>query len=231
VPPGAGAKLKVTKVSSQDSTPLLIFPCNGNGLEALDCLGGVWRCVGFVDDTAQKQASGAYGYRVLPRAALADVADASVLAVPGGPMSYRSRRQLIEALQVGKERFARVIHPTARVSRLATLGHNLLIMAGVVITSNAVIGNHVCLLPNTVVHHDAVIGDWSLVGSNVTVAGGVTVGQNCYIGSGSSIMHGIRIGDGALVGLGSTLIRNVLADARVAGNPAKPLPASSHSQP
>ena len=201
-------------------TPLLIFPCNGNGLEALDCLGDNWCCMGFVDDTAAKQASGAYGYRVMPRAALADLADARVLAVPGGPKSYRSRRQVIGGLQIPRERFARVIHPTARVSSLAILGQNVLIMAGVVITSNAVIGSHVCVLPNTVVHHDAVIGDLSLVGSNVTVAGGAAIGQNCYVGSGSSIMHGIRIGDGALVGIGSNVIRDVAAEACVAGNPA-----------
>jgi sugar O-acyltransferase (sialic acid O-acetyltransferase NeuD family) len=207
-------------VKTDKPTPLLIFPCNGNGLEALDCLGEGWRCMGFVDDTAAKQASGAYGYRVMPRAALADLADARVLAVPGGPTSYRFRRQVIEGLQVPRERFARVIHATARVSSLATLGENVLIMAGVVVTSNAVIGSHVCVLPNTVVHHDAVIGDWSLVGSNVTVAGGVAIGQNCYIGGGSSIMHGIRIGDGALVGIGSSVIHDVAAEACVGGNPA-----------
>jgi sugar O-acyltransferase (sialic acid O-acetyltransferase NeuD family) len=217
-------------MTAREATPLLIFPCNGNGLEALDCLGAVWSCLGFVDDTAAKQSSGACGHRVMPRSALADLADARVLAVPGGPTSYRSRKQVIEGLQILPERFARVIHPAACVSARASLGYNLLVMAGVVITSNAVIGNHVCLLPNTVVHHDAVIGDWSLIGSNVTVAGGVTIGQNCYIGSGTSIMHGVRIGAGALVGIGSNVIRDVAAEACVAGNPAKPLQASRHSQ-
>jgi sugar O-acyltransferase (sialic acid O-acetyltransferase NeuD family) len=207
-------------MNSRVSTPLLIFPCNGNGREALDCLGHSWDCIGFVDDTPRKQASGAYEYPVFPRAVLADLPDARVLAVPGGPTSYRSRRELIEGLAIPPQRFARVIHPAAHVSPRATLGDNLLVMAGVVITSNAVIGSHVCLLPNTVVHHDSVIGNWSLIGSGVTVAGGVTIGENCYIGSGSSIMHGIRIGDGALVSLGSNVIRDVAPGSCVGGNPA-----------
>jgi sugar O-acyltransferase (sialic acid O-acetyltransferase NeuD family) len=215
-------------VSIRGSTPLLIFPCNGNGLEALDCLGHAWHCVGFVDDTPQKQASGAYGYPVFPRAVLTDFADARVLAVPGGPTSYRSRRQVIEGLDISPDRFARVIHPAAYVSPRATLGDNLLVMAGVVITSNSVIGSHVCLLPNTVVHHDCVVGDWSLVGSNVTIAGGVEIGKNSYIASGSRIMHGIRIGAGALVGIGSNVIRDVAAESCVAGNPAKPLQPVRH---
>jgi acetyltransferase-like isoleucine patch superfamily enzyme len=55
----------------------------------------------------------------------------------------------------------------------------------------------------------------------------VRIGQNCYIGSGSRIINGITIGDRALLGLGSNVIREVPADARVAGNPARPLPRPS----
>lgn len=213
-------------MTSGEPEPLLLFPCNGNALEALDCLGERWACLGFVDDTPQKQSAGAYGHQVFPRAKLAELSRASVLAVPGSPTSYRSRRDLIEGLGLEPHRFARVVHPAARVSPFAKIGHNVLIMAGVVITSNAVIGNHVCILPNTVVHHDVTIGDWSLIGSNVTLAGNVTVGENCYIGSGSSIMNGIRLGPRSLVGIGSNVIREVAPEARVVGNPAKPLPAS-----
>jgi sugar O-acyltransferase (sialic acid O-acetyltransferase NeuD family) len=208
-------------VAHAQPRPLLIFPCNGNAIEALDCLGETYRCVAFVDDAAQKQGTETHGHPVLARSALAERPDAFVLAVPGSPTSYRNRRQVVESLQVSAQRFARVIHPTARISPLAVIGQNVLIMAGVVITSNAIVGSHVCVLPNTVIHHDAVVEDWSLVGSNVTIAGGTTIGRNCYIGSGSSIMNGVHVDDGALVGLGSNVIRNVAAGATVAGNPAR----------
>lgn len=207
----------------REARPLLIFPCNGNGVEALDCLGDAYRCLGFVDDTPEKQRAGAHGYRVMGRAALAEWRDALVLALPGSPTSYLTRRRVVEGLGIPDERFARVVHPTARVSRLATLGRNILVMAGVVVTSNAVIGDHVVILPNTVIHHDVVIGAWTLIGSNVTVAGGVAVGENCYIGSGSRIMNGLSLGDRVLVGMGANVIRNVPDGARVAGNPARPL--------
>lgn len=203
--------------------PLLIFPYNGNGLEALDCLEPVHRLVAFVDDTPGKHGTDRHGCLVTGRDALHRWPKAQVLAVPGSPTSYRSRRQTIEALEVTPDRFARVIHPSARVSPLASIGHNVLIMAGVVITSNAVIGDHVCVLPNTVIHHDARIGDWSLIGSNVTIAGHVMVGENCYVGSGTSLMNGIEIGDGCLIGLGSNVIRSVGSGSCVAGNPARML--------
>ena len=210
-------------VDSVEARPLLIFPFNGNGLEALDCLDGQFRLLGFVDDTPEKQGQTPYGSVVFSREALARWPRAQVLAVPGGPASFQSRRAIIDGLGIETSRFARVIHPSARVSALATIGHNVLIMAGVVITSNAVIGDHVCVLPNTVIHHDSTVGSGCLVGSNVTVAGNTVIGENCYIATGSSLMNGLEIGAGTLVGLGSTVIRSVPAASRIAGNPARPV--------
>jgi sugar O-acyltransferase (sialic acid O-acetyltransferase NeuD family) len=201
--------------------PLLIFPCNGNGLEALDCLGTEYRPIGFIDDSPEKLRSNCFGLTVFAREALERFPEAVVLAVPGSPTSFRQRQRVVESLGVPASRLARVVHPSARISPLASLGVNVLVMAGVVITSNAVIGDHVCLLPNTVVHHDAVVGDWTLVGSNVTIAGQATVGRNCYVGSGTSVMNGVTINDRALVGLGTNVIRDVPATATVVGNPAR----------
>jgi sugar O-acyltransferase (sialic acid O-acetyltransferase NeuD family) len=201
----------------------LIFPFNGNGLEAVGCLGDAYRLIGFVDDTPEKIGTDAYGYPVFSRTALAEFPDAEVLAVPGSPTSYRSRAQVIQGLGLPDRRFATVVHPSASISPLATIGANVLIMAGVVVTSNARIGSNVCVLPNTVLHHDVQVGDWTLIGSNVTVAGSTIVGDNCYIGSGTSLMNGLKIGAGALVGLGSNVIRDVEPGARMVGNPARPL--------
>jgi sugar O-acyltransferase (sialic acid O-acetyltransferase NeuD family) len=208
-------------VAANRAPALLVFPYNGNGLEALDCLGVAWRFVGFVDDTPGKQGRNPHGHQVFSREAFVEQAGARVLAVPGSAVSFRSRRSLIESLGIADDRFAQVIHPAARVSPLARIGHNVLIMAGAVVTSNAVIGNHVCVLPNSVIHHDVSIGDWTLIGSNVTIAGGTRVGQNCYIGSGSSVMNGLRLGDRCLVGLGSCIIRDVAAEATAVGSPGR----------
>ena len=212
-------------------TSLLIFPCNGNGLEALDCLGERYRMVGFVDDTLEKQGTTAFGHPVLARRALQDHESAQVLAVPGSPASYRRRPEIIGGLGLQAHRFATVIHPSARISPLARIGRNVLIMAGVVVTSNAIIGDHVCILPNTVIHHDVVVGDWTLIGSNVSIAGHVRLGRNCYLGSGSRIIDGVEIGERTLIGLGSNVIADVRCDVTVVGNPARPIgPAGEESR-
>ena len=209
--------------AASDAQLLLIFPCNGNGIEALGCLGPSHSFIGFIDDLETKQGTSVHGHTVYGRDALGRWPNARVLAVPGSPASYRSRREIVESLELRAERFTSVIHRQAFISPLARIGRNVLIMAGVVITSNAVIGDHVCILPNTVIHHDVVVGAWSLIGSNVTIAGATVVGENCYIGSGSSIINNIRLGDRALVGLGSNVIRDVDIDTRVGGNPARPV--------
>lgn len=205
----------------QEAKPLLIFPYNGNGIEALDCIGSAYRFIGFVDDTPEKKGTDSNGYPVMGREAFARFPGARVLAVPGSPNSYRSRKETIQGLGIAEERFAKVIHPTASVSPLASIGCNVLIMAGVVITSNACIGSHTCILPNTVIHHDVEVGEWGLIGSNVTIAGNTVVEENCYIGSGSSIMNGLLVGSGALIGLGSNVISNVVSGTRMVGNPAR----------
>lgn len=200
---------------------LIIFPFSGNGLEALACLGNDYELIGFADDTPEKQGKTPFGFEVFSRNLFERYKEAFVLAVPGSSSSYKSRKSIINQLNIAESRFARVIHPNASISPLAKIGFNTLLMAGVVLTSNCIIGNHVCILPNTVIHHDSQIGDYTLLGSNVTVAGGTRLGDNCYVGSGSRIINGIEIGKQSLIGLGSNVIRSIPENSTVVGNPAR----------
>ena len=204
---------------------LMIFPCNGNGIEALDALGSTYRLVTFVDDRPGSTSASSLSFPIQGRHAFQDHPQARVLAVPGSPASFRQRRAIIESLGLPYERWATVVHPRASVSGRARIGRNVLIMAGAVVTSNAVIGDHVCVLPNAVIHHDATVGDWSLVGSGVVLAGGVVVEPNVYLGSQSSVKPLVRIGSHAMVGMGATVLNDVASGSVVAGCPARPLNA------
>jgi sugar O-acyltransferase (sialic acid O-acetyltransferase NeuD family) len=200
---------------------LLIFPFNGNGLEAIDCIPGQYELIGFIDDTPEKQGMTKFGVEVFGREIIGKYAEAKILAVPGSPQNFRQRQEIINGLHIPTNRLATVIHPKASISPLGSIGKNALLMSGVVVTSNAVIGDHVCILPNSVIHHDSFIGEWTLIGSNVAIAGHVSVGANCYIGSGSNVINGIQIGAGSLLGLGTNLIKSIPANSKVVGNPAK----------
>lgn len=200
---------------------LVIFPYNGNGLEAIDCINNEFEFLGFIDDTPEKQGMNEYGHRVYDRSFLISNPNVLVLAVPGSPASFKIRHTIIAGLGLEDSRFATIIHPNAQISKLATIGKNVLIMAGVVITSNAVIKDHVCILPNTVIHHDSSIGSYSLLGSNISVAGSVDIGDNCYIGSGSRIINNIQVGHRCLIGMGSNVIKSIPDESKVVGNPAR----------
>ncbi|MCC6600110.1 MAG: acetyltransferase [Crocinitomicaceae bacterium] len=205
-------------MSRQD---ILIFPFNGNGLEALDCLGTHFNFIGFIDDTPEKQGTHPAGFIVFDRKALTDFPGAIVLAVPGSPQNYASREKIIASLGISEDRFATVIHPSANISPRATIGKNVLIMAGTVICGNAVIGNHVCILPNSVIHHDSEVGTYTLVGSGVVLTGYSKTGICCYIGSKSSISNFVEIGNYSLIGIGSNVLNSVPENSIYAGNPAR----------
>lgn len=202
---------------------LLIFPFSGTGLEALDCLGNEYNCIGFVTDDQKLIGTEKFGIPILGRNAFSDFPNAQVIAVPGSPVSFLHRVDIIENLNVDKERLATIIHPKASVSSNANIGKNVLIMAGVVITSNAIIKDNVCILPNSVIHHDSIIGAYTLISSNATIAGNVEIGDNCYIGAASSIINGITIGEKSLIGIGSNVIRACSPSSKIAGNPSKNL--------
>jgi sugar O-acyltransferase (sialic acid O-acetyltransferase NeuD family) len=201
---------------------LVIFPFNGNGIEALDCIPFEdYEFVGFIDDDPQKRS---VHQEVYSREILQKYKELQILAVPGSASSFRNRKEIINSLGIANNnRYITAIHPSVSIGRGVQVGVNCLIMAGVVLTSNARINDHVCVLPNSVIHHDVVVDEFTLIGSNVVVAGGTTIGKSCYIGSGSNIINDIRIGDESLVGLGSNILRSVTGHAKMVGNPARDL--------
>jgi sugar O-acyltransferase (sialic acid O-acetyltransferase NeuD family) len=200
----------------------LLFPANGNAVEALDCLADRFRPIGLIDDDVKKIGSTILGLPVFDRTALSRHRTAQVLAVPGSPASFRYRAELISSLAIPRERFATVVHPTAVISPYARLGVNVLIMAGTVVTATAVVADHVLILPNAVVHHHSDVGAYTILGSGVIVAGFVHIGERCYVGSGSRVRNNLTLAPATLIGLGSTVVRSIDEPGEVwAGSPAR----------
>jgi len=205
---------------------LVLFPYNGNAIEAVDCIrDDEFELIGFIDDDANKKTA---NHPLFSREILLQHKDVYLLAVPGSPSSFLNIMSIIQSLNKKKKKFVSLIHPNASIGKNVRIGYNCLVMAGVVITSNAILSNHVCILPNSVIHHDSVVGEYTLIGSNVVVAGNTAIGRNCYIGSGTNIINGIAVGDFSLVGLGSNVIGDVANNAKMVGNPARDL--NDHSR-
>lgn len=73
--------------------------------------------------------------------------------------------------------------------------------------------------PTTVIGDNCNIGQFTTIGSNHGRA--AEIGNNVYIGPGVCVVEHVRIGDNSTIGAGAVVVKDVPADATVAGNPAR----------
>ncbi|MBL8287714.1 MAG: NeuD/PglB/VioB family sugar acetyltransferase [Rubrivivax sp.] len=117
-----------------------------------------------------------------------------------------------------------VVHPAAVVSAEATLGPGCFVAAGAVVAPGAQLDAVAIVNHGASVDHDGRIGRAVHVGPGARLGGNVSVGERAWIGIGAAVRHDIRIGARAVVGAGAVVVADVADEARVAGNPARPLP-------
>jgi UDP-perosamine 4-acetyltransferase len=141
----------------------------------------------------------------------------------GGVRDNRPRRRLFEMCLLVRLVPLIVRHPSAVVSRWATVGPGCQLMPGSIVNAGASLGANVIVNSGAVVEHDCVVGDHVHVASGARLASGVRVGTGVHLGAGATVRQGIVIGERAVVGAGAAVVRDVKADAVVVGVPARPL--------
>ncbi len=117
-------------------------------------------------------------------------------------------------------RFTSIVHPSARVSRMATIGEGTVINAGVQVATHTCIGRHVVVNRGALIGHHNAIGDFATISPGANLAGNVTVGERAWIGLGANILEKLTIGERAIVGAGALVMREVPARVKVMGAPA-----------
>jgi sugar O-acyltransferase (sialic acid O-acetyltransferase NeuD family) len=209
---------------------VVILGTGGNSVDILDTLHDVnesagrpvYDCAGFLDDNPESWGSLRSGVKVLgPLTMAAELDDCYFVNGIGSPASFARKPAIIESTGVAAERFITLVHPTASVSRTASLGRGTVVFQHVTVTTNVRIGDHVIILPNSVISHDDIVGDYATIAGGVCLSGGVRVGTGCYLGSRSAVIGGACIGDGALIGMGSVVLADVPAGTVVVGTPAR----------
>jgi sugar O-acyltransferase (sialic acid O-acetyltransferase NeuD family) len=203
-------------------TKVVVLGAGGNCRDIVDAMldAGGFEPLGYLDDDPGKTQLS--GLPILgPLSSWADHDGVSFVNGLNGDQLTRRKPQLLAGLGIPRERFVTVVHPTASVSRMATVGIGTVLLQHVTVNSAATIGDHVMVLPNSVVSHDAVVGDHSYLTPGVVLAGYVRVGEAAYIGAGAVVKHRVTIGDGAVVGMGSVVLHDVPPGATVYGNPAR----------
>lgn len=207
--------------------PLLILGAGGLGREtaeavdAINTLSATWRLLGFLDDAESRQGSSALGLPVLGTLdSVHEYGDVSVVVCVGRSGDTTTKARVVERLDLSRDRYASVVHPTARLGRSVEVGCGAILLAGVTATASVRISDHVVCMPNVVLTHDDHVKEFGTLGAGATLAGGVTIGRGAYVGSGALVREGRAVGDGAVVGMGAVVIDDVPAGEVWAGVPA-----------
>jgi sugar O-acyltransferase (sialic acid O-acetyltransferase NeuD family) len=208
---------------------IVIVGTGGTSVDILDAVRAMnaagrafFRPVCFLDDNPARIGHYLHGVQICgPLERAGELCGCLFINGIGSPNNFWRRDKLVERLGVGPTQFATVVHPSASVSEMASIGPGTAILQNVTVSANARVGSHTVVLPNTVISHDCVVGDHSCITGGVCLSGGVVVERCSYIGTNASIIGGVRIHEGALVGMGSVVLADVESGTVVAGNPAK----------
>lgn len=125
------------------------------------------------------------------------------------------------AEQNNKLFFPILIHPSANISKRATIEAGSVAMAGVSINCDVNIGKHCIVNTNASIDHDCKIGDFVHISPNVALAGNVTIGEGTHVGIGACVIQGVKIGKWCTIGAGAVIIKDIADGCTVIGNPGR----------
>jgi sugar O-acyltransferase (sialic acid O-acetyltransferase NeuD family) len=181
-----------------------------------------WQVLGFLDDENNSKQTAIEGVPVLGTSDwLIENPNVAVILAIADPVI---KSNLLNKLnEYGCNNFPVLIHPGTWIAENVSIGDGSLIYPGTRINVSSYIGRFVTINMNCSIGHDATIEDFSFIAPNVSIGGNTRVRKGASLGIGSSVIQSIAIGAWSTIGAGSVVIKDVLANQRVAGNPAKPI--------
>ncbi len=189
-----------------------------NWIEDINRVEPTWNILGFLDDNANALDGFPCRYRII--GPIKDHEPRKDVQYAMGIASPAVKKLLGPALAAKGAQFATIIHPSVHVYSEFPLGVGLVAYPNAKIATGCHIGDFVTL-QSTILGHDAVLEDYVTVSSSCGITGGTVLREGCFIGAHACSAVGMEVGAGAYVGIGSVMIRNVDANTRVFGNPAR----------
>lgn len=113
---------------------------------------------------------------------------------------------------------------TTVIGEQTEIGALTSVARGVAPRRNTLIGNQVRIDCNVAVAHGAHIGDRVFIAGGVSLGGGVTIEDDSWIGTGAILRDRISMGPKSRLAIGSVLLRDLGANEKAMGNPARIYP-------
>jgi sugar O-acyltransferase (sialic acid O-acetyltransferase NeuD family) len=187
-------------------------------------LHGHYRVMGLLDSFEPKGAE-KYGHLVCGRAE--DALEVSqqyqcrefFVAVGDNWQRWQLASRLISTIP--GVQFPVIVHPSALISKTATLGAGSVIMAAGVIGPNAVLGEGCIVNIASSVNHDCRMEPYSSLSAGVHLGGGSIVGMRSSLGLASSLREKGVVGKDTVVGAGAVVINDLPEGVVAFGVPAK----------
>jgi sugar O-acyltransferase (sialic acid O-acetyltransferase NeuD family) len=204
---------------------LIIIGAGGDGRNVADILAEMnheWNLLGFLDDNPEMQDTKINDVPVLGK--ISDIkkyAGCYFVVTIGNYKGHLIKKKLVTGLAIERKSYATIVHPSAWVSKYASIGIGSVVLPGVTIMANAEIGNHVFIASKSNIGHNTKVGNYTLISALVGIAGNVAIEEGCYIGLNASIRDSVIVGKGSIVGMGSVVVADIPPFCVVTGNPAR----------
>lgn len=173
--------------------------------------------VGFLDDGKEKGTT-VLGYEVLGTTEDVELYSDHYFIIAVG--NNKIRRMIAEKFDVN---WYTAIHPTATISKYATICEGTVVMAKAIINADTQIGCHCIINTGAIIEHDNVINDYVHISPNATLCGVVHVGENTHIGASATIKNVINITSDVIIGAGSVVIKDITEKGTYVGVPVRKL--------
>lgn len=131
------------------------------------------------------------------------------------------RKEKIEFLSSLPVLLATIIHPSAIISPLASIGKGNTILANTIINCNASIGIGCIINNGSIIEHDCVVEDFVNICPKVAMAGHTEIGTMSFLGIGSTMIDDVKVGSNVIVGAGTVIVKDIPNNVTVVGVPAK----------
>ena len=117
--------------------------------------------------------------------------------------------------------YATAVHPSAIISKYASIGPGTVVMQGAIIQSDVKIGKHCIVNTGASIDHECQIDDYVHISPHATLCGNVHVGKGSWIGAGATVIPGVHIGEWCTIGAGAVFLNDIIDFAIAYVNPCK----------